>query len=192
MNIGVFGGTFNPPHCGHLIIAERVREEFGLDKVLFVPSSVSPHKQHLALVDPAHRLEMVQLAVLGQQHFESSSIEIDRGGVSYTIDTLEELGRIYSDAVLYLLVGMDNLGEFATWKSPERIVDLAKVVVMTRPGFHPTDNPEQLPRQFLHCQVPKIEISSSEIRERVRDGKSIRYLVPTPVESYIYFRRLYR
>ncbi|HCV44317.1 MAG TPA: nicotinate (nicotinamide) nucleotide adenylyltransferase, partial [Bacteroidetes bacterium] len=131
MNIGIFGGTFNPPHCGHLIVAERVREEFGLAKVLFVPSSVSPHKQNLALVDPAHRLEMVQLAVLGQQNFESSSTEIVRGGVSYTIDTLEQLRRVYPGATLHLLVGMDNLGEFATWKSPERIANLSKVVVMT-------------------------------------------------------------
>lgn len=192
MNLGIFGGTFNPPHYGHLIVADRVREELNLAKVYFVPSSVSPHKQHLSTLDSTYRMEMVRLAVLGQQQFESSSIEIERGGVSYTVETLEQFKRMYSGASLYLLVGMDNLAEFSTWKSPEQIGALATVVVMTRPGFQPHDIPARLPKGFLHCPVPQIGISSSEIRERVRGGRSIRFLVPKPVESYIYYRKLYR
>lgn len=192
MNIGIFGGTFNPPHLGHLIVAERVREELGLGKILFIPSAISPHKQHLPLADPALRMEMVQLALLGEQFFEPSSIELDRGGVSYTVDTLEQLRRIYLEDTLHLLVGMDNLLELATWKSPERIVDISRVVVMTRPGFRPREAPDRVQKDFILCQVPEIEISSSEIRERVKQGKSIRYLVPKPVESYILSRRLYR
>jgi len=192
MNIGVFGGTFNPPHVGHLIVAERVREELGLGKVLFIPSTISPHKQHLDLVDPAFRMEMVQLALLGHQFFEPSPIELGRGGVSYTIDTLEQLKRIYPGDALHLLMGMDNLAELSTWKSPEKIVDISKVVVMTRPGFQPNGVLDGVRKNFILCQVPEIGISSSEIRERVKQGKSIRYLVPKPVESYIIYRKLYR
>jgi nicotinate-nucleotide adenylyltransferase len=190
MNIGVFGGTFNPPHLGHLIVAERVREELGLRKVLFIPSAISPHKQHLDSVDPAFRMEMVQIALVGHQFFEPSAIELERNGVSYTVDTLEQLQRIYHGDVLHLIMGMDNLVELPTWKSPERIVDISKVVVMTRPGFQP-NIPELVRKNFILCQVPEIGISSSEIRERVKQGKSIRYLVPQPVESYIYDRKLY-
>lgn len=122
MNIGIFGGTFNPPHIGHLIVAERVREELGLGKVLFIPSAISPHKQHLDLADPAIRMEMVQLALLGHEFFEPSPIELERSGVSYTVDTLEQLKRIHPGDALHLLVGMDNLVELPTWRSPERTV----------------------------------------------------------------------
>ena len=170
MNIGIFGGTFNPPHVGHLIVAERVREELGLGKVLFIPSAISPHKQHLDLVDSAYRVEMVQLAILGHQFFEPSSIELERGGVSYTVDTLEQLKRIYPGDALHLLMGMDNLVELSTWKSPERIVDISRVVVMTRPGFQPNGVHDEVRKNFMLCQVPEIGISSSEIRERVKEG----------------------
>ncbi|MEK9139187.1 MAG: nicotinate-nucleotide adenylyltransferase [Bacteroidota bacterium] len=192
MNIGVLGGTFNPPHLGHLIVAERVREELGLAKILFIPSAVSPHKQHLDLVDPSCRMEMVQLALLGQQFFEASDLEVSRGGVSYTVDTLEHLKSMYQGVRLHLLIGMDNLGEFNTWRLPEKIGELAQVVVMTRPGFqdHPVSDGSRM--KFMLCQVPEIGISSRDIRERVKQGKSIRYLVPKPVESYIHYRKLYR
>lgn len=192
MKLGIFGGTFNPPHLGHLVVGECVREELGLDKVLFVPSAISPHKQHLDLVDPAYRLEMVRLSVIGEPFFEASSIEMDRGGVSFTVDTLALLRQSNPDASLHLLLGMDNLHEFTTWRYPEKIVDLAQVIVMTRPGFRTNNVPESLLKRFQFCSVPEIGISSSEIRERVKKGKSIRYLVPRPVESYIYYRRLYR
>jgi len=139
MNVGILGGKFNPPHVGHLIVAERVRDELGLGKILFIPSAISPHKQHLELIDPALRMEMVRLAVLGQTFFEPSDFEVSRGGVSFTVDTLEQLKQVYSGDSLYLLVGMDNLAEFHTWKSPEKVVNLASVVVMTRSGFRPDE-----------------------------------------------------
>jgi len=192
MNIGILGGTFNPPHVGHLIVAERVREELGLDKILFIPSAISPHKQHIQLADAAYRIEMVQLAVLGRQFFEASDIEIARGGVSYTVDTLDQLKRMYPDDTFFLLIGMDNLAEFNTWKSPEKIVDLANVVVMTRAGFKPNEVLGEYGKKVTFCQVPEIEISSSDIRARVKQGKSIRFLVPKPVESYIMYRKLYQ
>lgn len=191
MNIGVFGGTFNPPHIGHLIVAERVREEYQLDKILFIPSATSPHKQHIEIVDPAFRMEMVRLAVLEEPLFEASDIEIARGGVSYTVDTLTQLKAQHPTATLWLLIGMDNAPDFATWKSPEKIIELARVVIMTRPGVQPHSIPEQLQDRFIRCTVPEIGVSSSEIRERVKVGKSIRYLVPKAVESYIRYRRLY-
>jgi nicotinate-nucleotide adenylyltransferase len=192
MKLGIFGGTFNPPHLGHLVVAEHVREELELDRILFVPSAVSPHKQHRDLVAPAYRLEMVRLSIIGQPLFESSSIEIARGGVSFTVDTLETLKRDNPEARLHLLMGMDNLDEFTTWRSPERIVDLSRVVIMTRPGFRTNSVPESFMREFHFCQVPEIGISSSEIRERIKKRRSIRYLVPRAVESYIYYRRLYQ
>ena len=192
MNIGIFGGTFNPPHYGHLVVAERVREELGLSKVLFIPSAISPHKQHLGAVAPALRMEMVRLALLRQESFEPSSMEVDRGGVSYTVDTLERLRQDHPGSVLHLLIGMDNLEEFDSWKLPGRILELAKVVVMTRPGFRPGGVAAESGRPFVFCQVPEIGISSSEIRERVKQGKSIRFLVPKQVEAYINYRGLYR
>jgi nicotinate-nucleotide adenylyltransferase len=191
MNIGIFGGTFNPPHVGHLIVADRVREELGLARVLFVPSAISPHKQHLHSIDPDYRMEMVQLAVHGQQFFEPSDIEVRRGGVSYTVDTLECVKKTFPDAVLYLLIGMDNLLEFDSWKFPERIIELARITVMTRPGFQHDADFKGRGKGFVFCKVPEIGISSSEIRERVKHGKTIRYLVPRSIESYIYYRKLY-
>ena len=135
VKIGVFGGTFNPPHTGHLIVAEYVREKISLDKVVFVPSAVPPHKQDLDIVEAHHRLEMLQCAVQGNRYFEVSDIEVRRGGVSFTVDTLVEFKGRSPDDHLYFLIGMDNLRDFDTWKMGEKIVDLAEVVAMTRPGF---------------------------------------------------------
>ncbi len=192
MKTGILGGTFNPPHVGHLIVAERVREELALDTILFIPSGVSPHKQHLQPVDATCRMEMVRLAVQGQSLFNASDIEVSRGGVSYTVDTLEQLKQLHPGDNLFLLIGMDNLTEFNTWKSPEKIVELAGLVVMTRPGFEPNGVLQEYRKKLTLCQVPEIGISSSEIRERVKQGKSVRYLVPQAVESYIHARKLYR
>jgi nicotinate-nucleotide adenylyltransferase len=192
MNIGVFGGTFDPPHTGHLIVAEHVRETFGLVKVHFVPSSVPPHKQQMDIVEAHHRLEMLQCAVQGNRFFDVSEVEIQRGGVSFTIETLQEFKRRFPDDVLYLLMGMDNLVEFHTWKMPGGILDLAVVVVMTRPNVDLTTVDATLRERIQVCVVPEIAISSTEIRRRVKEGRSIRYLVPAAVESYIIRNHLYR
>ena len=192
MNIGIFGGTFNPPHLGHLIIAEYVRERLGLAKVVFVPSAIPPHKQELEILDAHHRMEMLQFAVEGNSSFEVSDVEIRRGGISFTVDTLEEFKKRFPGEELYLLIGMDNFAEFQEWRSPERILSLAALVVMTRPNTDLTHVEANDREQIRMCVVPEIAISSSDIRRRVKEGKSIRYLVPAPVEAYIIRHHLYR
>ncbi len=192
MKTGIFGGTFNPPHTGHLIVAEYVREKISLDKVLFVPSAVPPHNQDLDIVEAHHRLEMLQCAVQGNRYFEVSDIEVRRGGVSFTVDTLVEFKGRSPDDHLYFLIGMDNLRDFDTWKMGEKIVDLAEVVAMTRPGFKQENFEIKRKSKIVLCDVPEVAISSRGIRERVKTGKSIRYLVPGSVEAYITRNHLYR
>ena len=192
MEIGIFGGTFNPPHNGHLIVAEYLRETLSFDRVVFVPTSISPHKQDERLVAPGARLAMVGLAIKGNPFFVASDVEVRRGGVSYTVDTLREMDRQYPNDVLHLLIGMDNLREFHTWKDPEEILTLARVIVMTRPGFGSAIGRNRFARKMSVCGVPEIDIASRDIRERVKEGMSIRYLVPAPVEKYIVAHRLYK
>jgi nicotinate-nucleotide adenylyltransferase len=192
MKIGVFGGTFNPPHLGHLIVAEHAREQLGLGRVLFVPTAVSPHKQSLDIVDAHHRLEMLRSAVQGNRAFSVLDIELQRGGVSFTVDTLKELRRMFPVENLVLLIGVDNLAEFHLWRDPGAILDLAEVVALTRPGFSAEGLDPDLRRRIVVCQVPAIGIEARQIRRRVREGRSIRYLVPSAVEAYISSHRLYR
>ena len=192
MRIGIFGGTFNPPHVGHLIVAEAVREHLGMDKVVFVPSYINPQKQESEVASGDHRLEMLRLATDGNPGFVVSDAEIRRGGVSFTVDTLAEFHRTYPVADLYFLVGIDNLPAFNTWRDPERILSLARVAVMTRPGFSAAESPLMKDERVTLCVVPDIGISSTDIRERVRTGRSIRYLVPSPVEEFIKSEGIYR
>jgi len=192
MNIGIFGGTFNPPHIGHLIVAEHVRAALAFDKILFVPAAIPPHKVGHDITSAEHRVAMLRLAIADNSHFDVSEIELKRGGVSFTVDTVRELKREEPTVALSLLMGMDNLIEFHSWRSPEEILRLATVVVMTRPGFVLGDLPEQIERSVQLCRVPEIAIASREIRQRVKDGKSIRYLVSLPVAEYIATQRLYR
>jgi nicotinate-nucleotide adenylyltransferase len=191
MRIGVFGGTFDPPHIGHFILAEHVREEIHLDRVAFVPCNIPPHKQQREITDGDHRLAMIRLAV-GEDHaFEVLDVELQRGGVSYTVDTLELLRNLRPSDEFYLLVGMDNIPEFHTWRQPERILELATLVVLRRPGY--PIPPLELPggTRVLLCDVPMIGLSSTELRDRVRHGKTIKYRVPTAVEQYIHSHSLY-
>ncbi len=192
MITGVFGGTFNPPHLGHLIVAEHAREQLGLGRVLFVPSAVSPHKRNLEVVDGRHRLRMLKAAVEGNRYFCVSDLEIIRGGISFTVDTLEALYNASPGDQLFLLIGADNVDEFHTWKDPERILELAEVVALTRPGFTVQPAKDRFRRQITVCRVPAIDIQANQVRRRVREGKSIRYLVPPAVEDYISKHRLYR
>jgi nicotinate-nucleotide adenylyltransferase len=192
MTLGILGGTFNPPHTGHLIVAEAVRSELALDKILFIPVAIPPHKMNHDIAAPHHRVEMLRRAVEGNPYFEVSEMEVRRGGISFTVDTLRQLQRERPDARLFLLIGMDNLPEFPTWRSPERILELATVVVMTRPGFAANDVPPDLKGRVRMCPVPTIGIASSDIRARVKEGKSIRYLVADSVRDYIHHHNLYR
>jgi nicotinate-nucleotide adenylyltransferase len=192
MRIGVFGGTFNPPHLGHLIVAESARESLNLDKVLFIPCASPPHKSSRSLADADCRLEMVKLAISGNTCFEASDIEIERGGKSYTVDTLRALTALYPRAELFLLIGIDNLLELHTWKEPEEIFGLCDVVAINRPGFDPANVRKDYLRRVTFLRYPSIDISSSEIRRKAKMGKSIKYLVPSAVESYILKHGAYR
>jgi nicotinate-nucleotide adenylyltransferase len=192
MNIGVFGGTFSPPHKAHLIVAEHVLNSVLLDKIIFVPSYVSPHKGEGEEKLAKHRLAMIRLAVKGYRKFEVSDIEIRRKGTSFTYHTLEAFKRRWKNSALFLIIGMDNFLEFNTWRFPERIIQMATLLVMTRPSF---DNPSDK-SPFFHSAkfipVPSIDISSSLIRERIKMNLPIKSLVPLEIEKYIVRHDLYR
>jgi len=192
MNIGIFGGAFNPPHIGHLIVAEAVREHLHLERVLFVPSAAPPHRTDVGRATAEARLAMTRLAVQGNPAFEVSDVEIQRPGRSYTIDTLTALEVIHAGAKLHLLIGSDNFAEFHTWKSPREILAKCDLIVFPRPDFPVNDVRNEFSRAARFVNVPQIGISASEIRRRVKMGKSIRYMVPPPVEEYILSKRLYR
>jgi nicotinate-nucleotide adenylyltransferase len=189
---GVFGGTFNPPHLGHLIVAEFVRDHLGLERVFFIPTAVPPHKKDLDIVEAHHRLAMLEHALQGNRRMIVSDLEIQRGGLSFTADTLAEFRRLRPEDQLFLLIGMDNYLEFHTWKSPEVILELSTLVVMRRPGIDGPVDTEVISTNTIFCEVPEIGIASRDIRTRVEEGKSIRYLVPAAVERYIIKHELYR
>ncbi len=191
LRIGVFGGTFDPPHIGHLIIAEQACEQLHLNRVLFVPAYVPPHKKNKATASPQQRLAMVKLALAGSTRFSVSTIEIRRGGISYTVDTLRELHGMHPGAKLFLLVGGDNYAGFRTWKSIGEIVRLASIVVYRR-----NSEKEHASRPLLKrvkcLKGAYLDVSSTLIREKVKRGESIRYLLPEKVERYIRHNGMYR
>jgi nicotinate-nucleotide adenylyltransferase len=190
-HIGLYGGTFDPPHMGHLIVAAHVREELGLDQILFMPALTPPHKQDRDVTPAELRLAMVRLAIDGDASFAVSDLEIERGGVSYTVETVKALLALHPGAALTVLIGMDNLVDFGTWRDPAGILALARVAVMTRPGYVPGAGGAYLTQMTL-CEVPHIGIAARDIRRRVAEGKSIRYLVPDAVGSFIHEHGLYR
>ena len=190
--IGIFGGTFNPPHIGHLIVAESVCEQLKLEKVIFVPSFISPHKKKGEERLSFHRLEMVKLAIRLNPHFDISEIEVTRKGMSYTYETLETFHRKYPSSKLFFIIGADNFAEFHTWKNPARIVELASLVVMNRPLNTPGVRRKGFVKGAQFAPVPDIQISSTEIRKMIAENKSIRYLVPQVVLHYIQRHKLYR
>lgn len=192
---GVFGGAFNPVHLAHLIIAEDVREQMHLDKVLFIPYANPPHKNTDELLNSSHRLKMLQLALEGNCNFEVCDIEIKNGvnSKTYTVDTLIKLRDKYKNdgIALYLIVGLDNLIELHTWKDPGKLFALAEVVVLNRPGYVVQNVNNEYERRVNYVPAPGIDISASEIRHRIREKKSIKYLVPEKVEKYISDNKLY-
>ena len=192
MKLGIFGGTFDPVHHGHLIVAEYVRERIGLDRVLFIPALIPPHKTDAPVTSPAHRLAMLREGTKSNPFFQVSDMEIERGGVSYTVDTLRLMGEENATDEFFLLIGADNLMEFRSWKEPDEIVKRAKLVVMNRPGFAGGPSDPSLPKDIIQCPVPSIDISATEIRGRVQKGLTISYLVPPSVSRYIGRHRLYR
>ena len=199
MRIGVFGGSFDPVHLGHLILAENCRQQAKLDQVLFIPCAMSPHKRDGAHGTDRQRLEMLDLAIGGHRDFVRSDMEIKRGGVSYTIDTLRELEGSQPDNEWFFLMGADSLESFSSWKEPDEILKLAKPIVVGRPGSEidlgsleknsSADYVKSL--RDLSVESPLIEISSSNIRQRVAESKSIRFLVPRSIEQYIVTQKMY-
>ena len=185
LRIGIFGGTFNPIHTGHLVLAETAREALALDRVLFVPTHQPPHKRLPGLLPGVVRLKLVQLAIQGHPAFAASDLELRRGGVSYSIDTARTLRRRFPLAKLFLLVGEDMLA--VRWRDWDALKRLCTVVVARRPGSRPARQKDRL--RFL--DMPQLAIASSELRERLTTGRSIRYLVPSAVERYLRRRRLY-
>ncbi|HTY11163.1 MAG TPA: nicotinate (nicotinamide) nucleotide adenylyltransferase [Bacteroidota bacterium] len=190
--IGIFGGTFNPPHAGHLIVAESICDQLGLDKLFFVPSFISPHKKKGEEKLATHRLQMVRLAVGLNPRFDFSDIEIKRRGTSFTYTTVEAFRLNFPGSKLFLIIGADNYAEFDTWKNPERILELASLAVMNRPSQQLRAPEKSSSKKVIFASVPNVEISSSEIREMIHQGRSIQYLVPRVVQQYIQRHRLYR
>lgn len=198
MKIGLLGGTFDPIHLGHLIIAEEVRVRLELDKIVFMPARHPWLKADRDITDAEHRLAMVGLAIASNSDFEVSTAELDRPGPTYTVDTVEAL-KTESDPSdeVYFIVGSDALADFPRWKEPERIVSLCRIIPVGRPGSPNIDvntlNPiiPTISSCLIPVDVPQIDISSTMIRERVKKGYPIRYLVPPEVEGYIYEHGLY-
>lgn len=190
--VGIFGGTFDPIHAGHLITAQEVRTKCGLEKVIFVPSADPPHKERRPLTRAGDRLRMVSLAIEGDPRFEVSSMELERPGKSYTVDTLRQMRESFGPEVeLCFIIGADNVPEMRTWKEPERIFDLTEVIVATRPGFEPQRMDAPFAERMTFVPTLEIALSSTEIRRRVKRGRPIRYWVPKEVERYIAEKRLY-
>ncbi len=193
--IGLYGGCFDPIHFGHLISARSIAEAIDLSRIVLIPSARPPHKDHMRVTDAAYRLAMARLAVEGDPLFEVSDLELHRDGPSYTYDTVEECRRLYgAEAELFWLIGADSLPELPTWHRIAELVERITIVTATRPGWRPPKTnllshamAEPAARLLLeNCVVtPDIEISASDIRTRLVEGRSIRYLTPEPVRSYI-------
>ncbi len=193
MRIGVLGGTFNPVHFGHLVNAETIREELRLDKVIFIPSKAPVHKELDGPVTTEDRCFMVEEAIRGNDFFEISRMEVDRPTPSYTIITVQELQETVKGAAIHLIIGYDSYLEFDTWKEYEQLAAMVPVIVMRRQSAGgPAEKKKIEFRKLIFAENPLIDISSSIIRERVRAGLSIRYMVPEGVQRHIQQRGLYR
>ncbi len=197
--IGVFGGSFDPVHIGHLIIAQDAVEQLELDRLIFVPTAVSPHKQHCAPVEGRHRLEMLQLAIGSNFRFEVSDLELVRGGVSYTVDTIQHLQAEHPGAELFFIIGLDSLSDLHLWRNVDQLLACCSVVPFGRGGEDPDEVaaacrlPEPWKTRLLSrlIRIHEIEVSASEIRMRIAEGLSIQTLVPAEVEMYIAEHHLY-
>jgi nicotinate-nucleotide adenylyltransferase len=196
MRLGLFGGTFDPIHLGHLILAEQCRESCSLDHVWFVVAGEPPHKRSERTA-VAHRLEMARIAVAGHPAFTVSEIETKRPGPHYSVETLESVSREHPAVELFFLIGADSLNDLPGWREPIRIAQLATIVVVNRPGIEEVASAD-LPRfgsgsrAIVPVTIPPIGIASTELRRRVLERKSIRYMVPRGVEAYIEAQGLYR
>lgn len=192
----MIGGTFDPPHYGHLVLAENARVQLKLDRVLFVPAGEPPHKPEEPITPVHHRTEMVAATVADNAAFVLSRVDLARPGPHYSVDMLGILRGIHHEAILFFLIGGDSLAEFLSWRNPGGIVEQVRLAVMRRPGWEAdvASLEEQLPgirERLTWLDAPHLEISGTDLRRRVRDGLPIRYLVPPPVRDYVYEHGLY-
>lgn len=197
--IGILGGTFDPIHFGHLVAAENVRHHFALQEVLFVPAGHPPHKEGREVSPAHHRYMMAVLATVANPYFFVSSLELDRSGPSYTIDTLRTFRKEYPNAELYFVTGADAILDLPTWEEPEAMLSIARFVAVARPGY-PVGRFEAFRRwltpalqdRVAYLEIPELAISSSDLRRRVREGRPVAYLTPEAVARYIHKQGLYR
>ncbi len=189
-SVGILGGTFDPIHLGHLITAQAVKEIRDLEKIIFVPAYISPHKKNKFSSHEFHRLKMIQLAIEEIPFFEFSDIELKAKSISYTVKTLEELKKKYNK--LEFIIGYDNIINFNTWKNPDKIIELAELVVLRRRTNDKKIEKDKYYKAAHFVKTPVVEISSSEIRNRIKEEKPIDFLVPQKVKGYIYTFNLYK
>lgn len=201
MRLGIYGGSFDPVHYGHLLLAETCREQARLDEVWFMPAAVAPHKQHQSVTSAKQRVDMLELAIAGHAQLRVSTLEVDRGGTSYTVDTLKALQADRPGDDLFLLVGGDTLADLPNWRAPQQILEIATPLAVARHGAPPPHysvlnrvlSPERMrSMERIVVEMPIIELSGRDIRERVASGRSIRFRTPRAVEKYIETHNLYR
>jgi len=193
MKTCLFGGTFDPPHFGHLIVAQTIFEAEHFDKIVFVPAHTPPHKMERKISSVSLRLDMLKMATMDNPNFEISDIELKRGGISYSLETIqtykEKTGLGRED--LYYLIGSDSLKQFQSWQKPKAILEECQLIVAIRPGFRPSDIPNWILAKVQFANIPRIEISSTQIRARWVEDKTIRYMVTQPVWTFINKHNLY-
>ncbi|WP_263790889.1 nicotinate (nicotinamide) nucleotide adenylyltransferase [Salinibacter sp.] len=192
MTVGLFGGSFNPPHVAHLVVAEVVRDQFGLDEVWWIPNATPPHKPNDELAAVQHRLAMTERTVEGNPAFRVCGVEVERDGVSYTVETLRVLQDQHPDTDFALILGSDSLDHFADWHRPDEIAERVPFIVYKRPGSIESVADPRFVNDVRYAAAPVMEISGTEVRARRRAGRSIRYLVPEAVRAYIDTHDLYR
>lgn len=189
--VGLFGGSFNPPHVAHLVIAELICDQFNLDKILWIPNFQSPLKR-LEDVAPANqRVEMTRLAIEHNDRFALNEVEVRRKGVSYTVETIRELQERHPDVTFHMIIGSDSLESFGAWHRPDEILERVAMIVFRRPGASAVPPPAGFEERVTFADAPLLEISGTTIRNRLHAGRSIRYMVPDPVHSYIFDNGLY-
>ncbi|MFQ5854031.1 MAG: nicotinate-nucleotide adenylyltransferase [Anaerolineae bacterium] len=197
MRIGVLGGTFDPPHIGHLVAAEEARVQLDLERVVFVPAGSPPHKLDEPVTSVVHRVEMITLAVASNPYFFVSLIDVERPGPSYSFEMVQRLRDQWnSDTEIYFIIGMDMLSDLPNWHEPRQVVGLCRLAVVNRPGYDADmeDLEAIIPgisQKVDHVSMPLLEVSSTDLRERAHRGQVIRYYVPAEVEAYIRAHRLY-
>ena len=197
--VGIMGGTFDPIHYGHLVIANEVLFKFNLQKIIFVPTGNPPHKRSAALADSYNRYMMTQFATMTNQDFDVSNIEVEKETISYTVDTIKVLKKHYKNTKLYFITGTDAVLDLPNWKEPEEILKLCTFISVNRPGYVTDTLDDKLDKlmekykgEILSIRAPQLKISSTDIRNRIKEGRPTKYLLPENVEQYILKKGLYK